>query len=179
MKRKIILMLVVTGLVPFLGSGHSMAQDPCAVLSSGAAADLAIDDPEKFQTLSAQCKGSGRTGTPAASTSSARTNAVRSEPPQPKQPAPQQTAQIPEPGNYPPNCGYVFFSTAVPNGKHNPGESFCQNGKMVRCEGLKLPSKGWVQSNASCDGEPTDSNVYVKELNSRNLQETLQKMNGD
>ncbi|OAJ58727.1 hypothetical protein A6V36_29650 [Paraburkholderia ginsengiterrae] len=179
MKIEYRLVLVVAGVLASGGATTVKAADSCAILSSGDAANMAIDSPDEFQKLSAQCRDSKRSATASAKPAPAASGTQRSAGKAPQASISSASSQKEEPKGLPPNCGFVFYQAEVPNGTHTFGENFCQGGKIVRCESTKPPSKEWVQLDASCDDDPTKGNVYIKELNAKNIRDTLQKMNSD
>jgi hypothetical protein len=158
----------------------SFATDQCAILATGAASDLAIDDPEKFEYLTRTCRGEGATKKVPHSTSSSNAIVPTQSGEKGKNSAitgPKKNTQL---VNHDPTnkasigCDFLFYPSD--ESKHPIGTMACVNGKHYECRRLDTGSPSWSTSGLGCHSD--DFDIKTKELNLKNLKEVL-KQNKD
>jgi hypothetical protein len=141
----------------------------CSILSTGAAADLAMDDPEAFKTLRAHCAKTG------VEPRNAAPRPEETEEPPKNVKAKWLTSkpeEQPEGGERSPKgCPYLI-ETEI-GYYHDPGSRACLDGILRSCDMIgkddygKLVYAWHIVSTRGCTGSNID--IRTKELNSANL----------
>jgi hypothetical protein len=164
--------LCVLTLLPWLSMAAAATTSECAILATGAASDLAIDDPKRFEYLTQSC-GNERPAPSIAprATPSAQVVQKQGKPTQkaggPSKPnALQSVSDSPATDDEKEGCTYRVYP--VKNLKHPIGMKACLNGKLIICK--KNPEGGvhWEDSFASCSGEDV-IDIKTREFNTKEM----------
>lgn len=142
----------------------------CAVLGTKQASDLAIDEPERFEALSRQCRGDAplqsrpkskpkaHSGAAAGGAGMARGGEDRDNRGGTKQV--DSSADSESMG-----CPFLFYT--VPGKVHRPDTETCQNDKNIVCRlDRQTGRSSWQPGGSACLNEPNRLKTY--ELNLRN-----------
>jgi len=161
-----------------LYSAGVMANE-CAILATGAASDLAIDDPERFEYLTRVCRGESptkRTTKPpdrSSPASSLRSRGSVAEQSGRSTGKPQnQATNDDNRGKQNNGCEYLFYP--APGLKHPTETEACKNGENLICKRVGANGAQWVKGGTACAISP--DSIHNAELNLKHRNEMLNKM---
>lgn len=150
----------------------------CAILATGAASDLAIDDPERFEHLTRVCRGESATkrttNSPDRSSpaTTLRSPGASEKPARPVgKPKNQATS---DDSSRKKNIGCDFLFYPVSGSKHPIDTEACKDGENLTCKRIGANGAQWVKGGTACTISPDA--VHNSELNLKNANETLNKM---
>lgn len=165
-------------LLSCLSVAPATAANDCAILATGAASDLALDDPERFEYLTRAC-GDGPPSPPGP----VRTT-PRAAPPAPvvqgRGATPRKAAGTSSPDalrrvddspkghDADTGCDYLFYP--VKNLKHRIGTEACRNNRNLVCRKNAEGVLGWDEGGSACATAPNA--IPTMELNTRNIHRT-------
>jgi len=168
-----------------LGALLSMAAagvwaNDCAILATGAASELAIDDPDRFEYLTRVCRGESPTkkdvtipSRPSPATVPLLQNRPAGKPPQPTAAPGNHAVSDDKQRNLNEGCAYLFYS--VPDSRHAVGTEACKDGRNLVCKRVGAASFQWVEGGSACVNDP--DLLSIRELNLKNLKGTLKQLN--
>lgn len=156
----------------------AFATNDCAILSTGAASDLALEDPERFEYLTRACgsvspaapgtsQGIPRPTPPSSVAHDSRekaTNSART----PKRNALKRVGDDPVEHRTEGGCDYLFHP--VKNLKHPVGTEACMGGQNRICRKNSKGILGWDEGGSACVTAPDA--LRVQELNTREIHRT-------
>jgi hypothetical protein len=141
----------------------------CAILATGAASDLAIDDPDRFEHLTRTCRGesSPRNNAPATSRATTPPTAPSQRPPSRQPPPPRGNRFVSDDDkqrNLQEGCEFLFHS--VPDSRHAVGTEACKDGKNLVCKRVGANAFQWAAGGSACVIDP--DLLKTQELNLKN-----------
>lgn len=169
---------LLLSLLSCLAVAPATAVNDCAILATGAANDLAIDDPERFEYLTRAC-GNGPSLPPGPAEST-----PRAAPPTPvvqdqgikspkaagtsKRDALRRVDDSPNAVDANTGCDYLFHP--VKNLKHRVGTEACKNNRNLVCRKNSQGEISWDEGGSACLTAPNA--IPTMELNTRNIHRT-------
>lgn len=169
-------------MLSYLPFSPAIATNDCAILSTGAASDLALDDPERFEYLTRAC-GSVPPASPGASRGTRR-----STPPSPvvhnsgekapnsagtaKRNALKRVSDAPVQERAEGGCDYLFHP--VKSLKHPVGTEACVGGHNRICRKNAKGILDWDEGGSACVTAPDA--LRVQELNTRDIHRTKEQV---
>lgn len=151
----------------------------CAILATGAASDLAIDDPEQFEYLTRVCRGdsaSKRTTNSLDRSSQASTSrspgSATEKPARPMGKPKNQAISDDNSGKKNIGCEFLFYPAS--GSKHPIDTEACKGGENLTCKRVGANGAQWAQGGTACAISPDA--IHNSELNLKNIKGTLNNM---